>query len=85
MLRIRDTHPITHFISIPICSSQIKNSFEVFKTKILNGPPLRGVDESIYQNPDKLHLTISTLVLLDDVEKELAIQTLHECKEELDV
>lgn len=50
---------------------------------LLNGPPLRGVDESIFQNPDKLHLTIATLVLLDDVEKELAIRTLHECKEEI--
>lgn len=48
---------------------------------MLNGPPLRGIDETIFQKPEKFHLTVATLVLLDEVEKDVAIQTLQECKE----
>jgi activating signal cointegrator complex subunit 1 len=41
----------------------------------------RGVDASIFQTPEKLHLTLGTLVIMDANEREKASQTLAECKE----
>lgn len=38
----------------------------------------RGVSESIFQNPDKLHLTIATLVLVDQSERNIAEGKLNE-------
>lgn len=49
----------------------------------MNGPPLRGVEESVFQNPDKLHLTIVTLVLLDDAEIDEAAKILQDSIDEL--
>lgn len=39
-----------------------------------------GIDESIFQNPAKLHLTIGTLVLLNDTEVRKASEHLQECQ-----
>lgn len=33
VLKIRDKHPITHFVSVPIKSTQIKSNFEIFKVQ----------------------------------------------------
>lgn len=38
------------------------------------------MDESIFQSPLKLHLTIAVFALMDDIEKEVAIQALNEYK-----
>jgi activating signal cointegrator complex subunit 1 len=43
----------------------------------------RGVDASIFQAPEKLHLTLGTLVIMDTDEREKAAQTLEECKESI--
>lgn len=83
VLQFRDKHQVTHFVSIPVVSEQMKHNFELFKSNILNGPPLRGVDETIFQKPEKLHLTIATLVLLDEVEIDTAVQAMQECKDEI--
>jgi len=40
----------------------------------------RGVDASIFQTPEKLHLTLCTLVIMDENERATAAQTLGECK-----
>lgn len=39
-----------------------------------------GVEESIFQNPAKLHLTIGTLALLSDAEVRKASEHLQECQ-----
>lgn len=44
---------------------------------------MRGVDESIFQKPEKLHLTITTLVLWDDSEIQQCIRIINEKKYEL--
>lgn len=44
---------------------------------------IRGLNASMFQNPDKLHLTIATLVLADETEQSQAIQVLKQCKEEI--
>lgn len=43
----------------------------------------RGVDASIFQAPGKLHLTLGTMVIMDNDEREEAVQTLAECKESI--
>jgi activating signal cointegrator complex subunit 1 len=40
----------------------------------------RGVDTSIFQKPEKLHLTLGTLVIMHACEREMAAKTLAECK-----
>jgi activating signal cointegrator complex subunit 1 len=40
----------------------------------------RGVDTSIFQIPEKLHLTLGTLVIMDEHERATATQILGECK-----
>lgn len=40
----------------------------------------RGVDLSIFQTPEKLHLTLGTLVIMDENERATAVKTLGECK-----
>ena len=45
----------------------------------------RGIDESIFQTPNLLHMTLGTLALMDDVEREQAAEILHLSVEKLDV
>ncbi|KAK9888928.1 hypothetical protein WA026_001148 [Henosepilachna vigintioctopunctata] len=68
----------THFISIPVTSDEVKANFEKFKMEILNGQATRGIDETIFQNSEKLHLTVEVLRLLDEFEIESAKQLLSE-------
>ncbi|KOC69171.1 Activating signal cointegrator 1 complex subunit 1 [Habropoda laboriosa] len=75
-------HP-THFLSIPLNKPEIIKEFNLFKTTVLNNSKKasRGVDETIFQMPTKLHLTIGMLKLLDDTERNQAIEALNYCKE----
>ncbi|KAL3280686.1 hypothetical protein HHI36_003923 [Cryptolaemus montrouzieri] len=68
ILAKREKLPSTHFISIPVRSNDISTNFEKFKKEILNDAATRGIDESIFQNSNKLHITIEMLTLLDDLE-----------------
>ncbi|XP_076300158.1 activating signal cointegrator 1 complex subunit 1 isoform X2 [Lasioglossum baleicum] len=79
----RKKHPYTHFLSVPLNEDHIMMKFNEFKNDILanSGKTSRGVDETIFQTPSKLHMTIGMLKLLDDVEKEQAIKALDYCKE----
>ena len=43
----------------------------------------KGVDETIFQNPNKLHMTLGTLVLMDKNEIGKASALLEECKQDL--
>ncbi|KRT79460.1 hypothetical protein AMK59_8426, partial [Oryctes borbonicus] len=83
VLQMRDNHTVTHFISIPILSQEVKTNYLTFKSKLLNGPPMRGVEESIFLSPEKLHLTITTFVLLDEFEIENASKMLNDCKNDI--
>ncbi|GFO31161.1 activating signal cointegrator 1 complex subunit 1 [Plakobranchus ocellatus] len=77
----RRNQPFTHFLSIPVTSDDIVTSFENFKDDILfqcEGD--EGVDASIFQTPQKLHLTIGTLVLLSKGEIDKAVSVLQSCQ-----
>ncbi|XP_071160134.1 activating signal cointegrator 1 complex subunit 1-like [Mytilus edulis] len=80
----RQREPFTHFLSIPINNAKMQESFAEFRTDVLrecDGD--RGIDGSIFQKLQKLHLTIGILALMDDKEIHNAEELLNECKENL--
>uniref|UniRef100_A0A1B6DI35 K Homology domain-containing protein n=1 Tax=Clastoptera arizonana TaxID=38151 RepID=A0A1B6DI35_9HEMI len=83
VMSYRRKQPFTHFLSLPIASKSVKDGFLDFKKQVLETCQGRGVEESIFQNPDKLHLTIGTLVLTDNVERNRASDVLMDCKHNL--
>lgn len=78
----RKKHGFTHFISLPVNSLQMQEAFHQFKKEVLDTcSDSNGVEESIFQTSTLLHLTIGTMVLMDDRERELARDILQDCKE----
>jgi len=78
----------THFLSIPLNTKEIIDKFNSFKVDVLEKYGWRSktaynIDESLFQNPVKLHLTIGMLKLLDINEKTRAIDALTICKKEI--
>ncbi|XP_069836639.1 activating signal cointegrator 1 complex subunit 1 [Dendropsophus ebraccatus] len=79
----RKKQPFTHFLSFALNQPEIQDRFSQFKEEVLSKCSKdHGLDSSIFQNPAKLHLTIGTLVLLNENEVTQACQLLHSCKEE---
>jgi activating signal cointegrator complex subunit 1 len=87
--RNRQMQPFTHFLSIPICqtspsSTNLKQKYEEFKKNILEQcSNERGITKELFQQPNKLHLTINTLVLLSKSEIDFIKDTLQECTKTL--
>ncbi|KAK7090064.1 activating signal cointegrator 1 complex subunit 1-like [Littorina saxatilis] len=80
----RQKQPFTHFLSIPIQSEEIWERFEEFKFQIMDDDARESaVDPSIFQTPQKLHMTIGTMVLLNDKEIQRAKDLLHQCFDDL--
>jgi len=77
----KDRMPPTHFISIPIYSKSICENLTKFKESVLENPP-RGVIQSIFQKPAKVHLTLVVMTLLDKEEINLAKKSLENCYNE---
>ncbi|XP_019620390.1 PREDICTED: activating signal cointegrator 1 complex subunit 1-like [Branchiostoma belcheri] len=76
--------PFTHFLSLPLTTTPIKEGFQEFQSSVLaECGQDQGIDASIFQNPDKLHLTLTTLVLLTEKEVAAAERVLKECVEDL--
>ena len=74
----RQKQGFTHFLSIPCNSQEIKDSFEDFKQKILEeSGSIRGVDETVFQTPSLLHMTLGTLALMDERERQTAKEVLE--------
>ncbi|XP_075213153.1 activating signal cointegrator 1 complex subunit 1 [Lycorma delicatula] len=80
IMTARRRQQYTHFISIPFCGEQVKKRFLEFKKEVLEQCKDRGVEESVFQSADKLHMTLCTMVLSDDVERNNAAQILQKCK-----
>ncbi|KAM3592635.1 uncharacterized protein V6R79_022565 [Siganus canaliculatus] len=77
----RKKQPFTHFLSFPLNDPKIQQGFLKFKDEVLQQCSQdHGVEESIFQNPAKLHLTIGTLALLNDMEVRKACEHLKECE-----
>lgn len=78
----RKKQPSTHFLSLPINTPAIQEKLLEFKKEVLEKcGDSRGVDESIFQEAAKLHLTLCVLVLADDRERQLALDTLKQCSD----
>ncbi|XP_062567420.1 activating signal cointegrator 1 complex subunit 1-like [Saccostrea cucullata] len=81
---VRRKEPFTHFLSFPVNLQPIRESFLEFQEDILRSCDSdRGIDKTIFQKPEKLHLTVGTLALLNKREIEQALETLEECKSSL--
>ncbi|XP_018566384.1 activating signal cointegrator 1 complex subunit 1-like [Anoplophora glabripennis] len=82
VMKQKDKLPISHFVSIPMVSDKVKEKLMEFQDRILRQPP-KGVTPSIFQKPEKLHLTICTLTLVDDEEIKAAKEVLQQCYDEI--
>ena len=67
---------ITHFVGIHLNYASVMESFESFKVDVLH--KIKGVDENLFQIPQKLHLTLSVFYLFSSKEEVMAIQAIEE-------
>ncbi|KAG5671686.1 hypothetical protein PVAND_001871 [Polypedilum vanderplanki] len=81
MIAGRSKLQFTHFLSIPFTTKEIQENFVKFKNIILEDSEIFGIDESLFQNSQKLHLTITTLSLFDNEDRVIAAELLQDCKE----
>lgn len=77
----RRKRPFTHLITVPFNCEPLQSQFIEFKNDVLNSwKDLRGIEDTLFQQPFKLHLTFCVLVLLNQNEvifaKELLTQSL---------
>lgn len=76
--------PFTHFLSFPFVGGHVQTAFFKFKEDVLQKCEAdRGIDSTIFQNPGKLHLTVGTLVLLNEAEIEKAAMLLNDYQQEV--
>ncbi|XP_021253801.1 activating signal cointegrator 1 complex subunit 1 isoform X3 [Numida meleagris] len=79
----RKKQPFTHFLSFALNQPVIQERFLQFKEEVLEKCSQdHGVSSSLFQNPAKLHLTLGTLVLLNEQEIQRACELLQQCKED---
>ncbi|RZF44333.1 hypothetical protein LSTR_LSTR006883 [Laodelphax striatellus] len=71
----------THFISIPFCVGEVKERYLNFKKEILEKfQDQADFDEVLFQNPNKLHMTLGVMALPSVTERDNAIEVLKQCK-----
>jgi hypothetical protein len=66
----------THFLSIPIHTTEFKQNYEKLKSNIVQ-KSIRNVSASCFMNPSLLHITILMLDLKDKKRFDLAKQVLQ--------
>lgn len=79
----RNNINFTHFLSVPMVSDAVKKSYLAFKEMVLTDSAVFGLNEAFFQNHNKLHLTIATLTLLDNVDRASAAQYLTDCEQSI--
>lgn len=73
--------PFTHMLTFPVNFDGMKAKLREFKSLVLKTClDDRGVDDSIFQFENKLHLTICTITLLSENEVEQAVALLDQCR-----
>lgn len=79
----RQKERFTHFISIPLNIPLIQESFNKFKNDVLKECfQDRGIESSIFQSSEKLHLTICMLTCMSSYEEQKAVEFLDKFKTE---
>lgn len=81
MIGGRSKQQFTHFVSVSFATEEIKSNFQRFKEDIINDSDIYGIDESLFQKPEKLHSTVVMLVLMDNQDRTIAAEYLQDCKE----
>lgn len=80
IIEARHRSSFTHLVTFPLTFEPLKTRFNEFQKEVLNScGDDRGVDESIFQFPNKIHLTICTAVLLNTDEIEVAGKIMEDC------
>ncbi|KAM7295498.1 putative activating signal cointegrator 1 complex subunit [Ixodes scapularis] len=79
MSRLRQRECFTHFICLPFNMQPLANYVEEFKETVLKTCSGRGLEASLFQSRQKLHLTVGMLVLLDNKECSEAKKVLDSC------
>lgn len=74
----RPSQKLTHFLSIPLTTDDIKKNFSIFNDDVINS---FGLHKSLLQKPEKLHLTIVMLALSDEDDEAKAIGCLNLCQQ----
>ena len=66
--------------SIPLNPPALQEAFLKFQDEVVrDAPNCRGMHQTLFQNPTLLHLTLGTMALLDDRERQLARDILEDC------
>ncbi|XP_053674230.1 activating signal cointegrator 1 complex subunit 1 [Anopheles nili] len=80
----RNKQQFTHFLSVPLNTPAIVKRFLDFREKVLTKLPVAfTVDESLFQQPEKLHLTLCTVSLMDNEDRANAAQLLLDCQDSI--
>ncbi|XP_037950604.1 activating signal cointegrator 1 complex subunit 1-like [Teleopsis dalmanni] len=72
----------THFVGIDLHKSDIREKFIDFRTQVLE-KSYPGIDERLFMSDNRLHLTLQTCVLLDEIERTEAVKILQNCSKYL--
>ncbi|XP_074597068.1 activating signal cointegrator 1 complex subunit 1 [Brevipalpus obovatus] len=70
----------THFLAIPFTNELVLSNFAIFKNRILNDVDncdKANIDESLFQNPKKIHVTFGIMNLTSNEEEEKACSILR--------
>lgn len=55
--------------------------FVEIQDEILQSGPHYGLEEKMFTEPEKLHITIGVMCLMDDADRSKAVQLLNDCRE----
>lgn len=69
----------THFYGIALNYGEVKDQFIEFKKQVM-AAELPGIEESIFQLENSIHITLGICVLIDDVERAKAVELLQSCR-----
>ncbi|ODN03508.1 Activating signal cointegrator 1 complex subunit 1 [Orchesella cincta] len=71
-LNARLKREVTHFVCFPMNEPSVIEKVKEFKEAVMSecGLHSRGLDHNIFQGPEKLHLTVCVMVLLDERERQ---------------
>ncbi|XP_031617297.1 activating signal cointegrator 1 complex subunit 1-like [Contarinia nasturtii] len=83
LINCRNKQRPTHFTCVRVVEQNIKHRFIAFKDDILKSGSTVGLQEEMFTQPDKLHITISVLVLMDDQDRRRAVDLLNDCRESI--
>jgi len=72
----RCEQPAAHFLSVKLACEEVSKNFAEFKKDVLS-LKARGVDASLFQQPERLHLTLCLLTFLNDAELENSAHDLN--------